>query len=216
MFEWLVTDPNLVYLLLVFGLWAAVTAAYIPGTGLIELVAIGALVAEFYILSTLPTNWLAVLLLVIGVLGFLLIPFVNQRWVRLAEAGLILQAVGGILLFNGGLHVSWLLIAVTVGAALVYHRFALMPLLERAWHQAAVLDDSGQLVGAIGRASKSFDLVGKLYVGTVHVNGEHWTATSTRPLEMGDSIVVVEREGLQLVVENVKHKHTPENHFEEV
>src|SRR5512145_1393339 len=87
MLEWLVAEPNIVYLILVFGLWVAVTAAYIPGTGILELLALGALVVEIVLLQSMPANWVAVLLLVVGVLCFLLIPFLNQRWVRAAQGG---------------------------------------------------------------------------------------------------------------------------------
>lgn len=209
MLEWLVVEPNIAYLILVCGLWVAVTAAYVPGTGILELVALGALVIEIVILSTLPTNWFAALMLVIGVLSFLLIPLINQRQARLAQGGLILQAVGGFFLFSH-VQVSWLLIALTVGISLLYHRLALMPLLNRTRQQAAVIDDNGQLPGMLGRTTKTFERVGRLYMGTVYVNGEQWTATSEKPLQAGDAVVVIERDGLQLSVEGAKHKRTVE------
>jgi membrane-bound serine protease (ClpP class) len=207
--EWLVVEPNIAYLILVCGLWVAVTAAYIPGTGILELVALGALVVEIIILSTMPTNWFAALLLVVGVLSFLLIPLINQRQARVAQGGLILQAIGGFFLFSHT-QVSWLLIALTIGISLLYHRLALMPLLAKSHHQAAVIDDNGQLLGMSGRTTKTFERVGRLYMGTVHVNGEQWSATSEKPLQTGDTIVVIERDGLQLSVEGVKHKRTVE------
>jgi len=207
--EQLVVEPNIAYLILVCGLWIAVTAAYIPGTGILELVALGALVVEIVILSTMPTNWFAVLLLVIGVLSFLLIPLINQRGARIAQAGLIAQAVGGFFLFSHT-QVSWLLIAMTIGVSLLYHRLALMPLLAKSHHQAAVIDDNGQLLGMSGRTSTTFERVGRLYMGTVRVNGEQWTAASEKPLQAGDTVVVIERDGLQLTVEGVKHKRIVE------
>lgn len=209
MLEWVIGEPNVVYLILVFGLWIAVTAAYVPGTGVLELVAVGALIGVIVILQAMPVNWLAMLLLVVGVLSFLLIPFLNQRWARVAELGLVPQVVGGLFLFDG-MQVSWLLIAVTVGISLLYHRFALMPLLAKARQQGMVIDDNGQLIGAVGRVAKPFERAGRNYIGTVNVNGEQWTAASAKPLESGDEIVVIERDGLQLAVEGLKHKHTLE------
>ena len=87
-------DINVVYLILVFGLWAAVTAAYIPGTGAPEALALIAVGGGILLLGSLPTNWPGVIVLFIGVLSFLLIPFLNNRWARLAEGGLILQVIG--------------------------------------------------------------------------------------------------------------------------
>lgn len=201
-----VMDPNVVYLMLLFGLWVAVTAAYIPGTGLIEVLAVIVLIFSLIVLSSLPTNWGAVVLLVLGVLSFLLVPFLNARFAILAQGGLILQAVGGAILFNG-LTVSWLLIAITIGIALLYHNFALLPLLRRNRQQKAVIDD-GQVVGMSGQVTKTFDASGNRYVGTVNVRSEQWTAYSNKPLATGDEIVVIERDGLQLLVEGQKHKHT--------
>jgi membrane-bound serine protease (ClpP class) len=202
------TDPNVVYLVLVVGLWVGVTAAYVPGTGLIEGMAAIALVVAIVIMASLPTNWWAVLILVLGVLSFLLVPFLNARLAILAQGGLILQAIGGVFLFNG-LPVSWLLIALTIGIALLYHNFGLLPLLHKAREQKALIDDNGQLVGAFGRVITVFTPTGASHVGTVNVRGEQWTAYSEKPLLAGDEIVVVERDGLQLFVEGLKHKQAP-------
>jgi membrane-bound serine protease (ClpP class) len=206
----LVVDANVIYLVLVFGLWAAVTASYIPGTGVAEVIALIALGISLVLLFGLPTNWTAVLLIAIGVLAFLLIPFVNARLARAAQAGLVLQVIGGLFLFTGEVRVSWLIIGLTVGASLLYHHYALMPLLRRARQSAAVRDDNAELIGADGRVVKPFMPVGKRYVGTVHVRGEQWTAAADHALDSGDEVVVLERDGLQLYVESLKHKHTPQ------
>ncbi|MBZ0286584.1 MAG: hypothetical protein K8I30_03150, partial [Anaerolineae bacterium] len=204
----LMTDPNFVYLVLLFGLRVAVTAAYVPGTGFIEALAVIVLIAALIVMASMPTNWGAVLLLVLGVLSFLLVPFLNSRLALLAQGGLILQAVGGAWLFNG-LSVSWLVIAITIGIALLYHNFALLPLLRRARDQKAVIDDNGQLVGMAGRVTTTFMPVGSSYTGAVNVRSEQWTALSDKPLLAGDEIVVIERDGLQLLVEGLKHKQAP-------
>jgi membrane-bound serine protease (ClpP class) len=211
--EVFLSDPNVVYLLLLFGLWVAVTAAYVPGTGIIEGLAVVAIIASLLILNALPTNWWAVLVLVVGVLSFLLIPFLNNRMATLAQGGLVFQAIGGALLFHG-LSVSWLLIALTIGIALLYHHYALLPILEKTRQQKAVIDDNGQLVGAPGRAMTPFNAVGEQYIGSVLVRSEQWSASSEHPLQTGDEVVVLEREGLQLYVEGLKHKHAPQKEEE--
>lgn len=208
-------DPNLVYLILLFGLWSAVTAVYIPGTGIPEVIALGALGGGIWMLAALPTNWLAVILLVMGVLSFLVVPFVDRRLAQLAVAGLVLQALGSVTLFNG-LSVSWLLIAVTVGASLAYHRLILLPLLEQSRTQPAVRDDDKELMGAVGRVVKASVPLGSNFVNTINVRGEQWTALSDNPLDTGDEVVVVERDGLQLIIEGIKHKQAPQKDMEEV
>lgn len=204
----LVSDPNVVYLVLLFGLWVAVTAAYIPGTGAIEVLALITLAVSLFILASLPTNWGAVLLMGLGVVSFLLVPFLSQRYAILAQGGLILQAIGGALMFNG-LSVSWLIIAITIVIALLYHNFFLLPILRHSSQQQALLDDDDQLVGMLGQVTSGFAPSGSRYIGTVNVRSEQWTAYSSKPLSAGDEIAVIERDGLQLLVEGLKHKQAP-------
>jgi membrane-bound serine protease (ClpP class) len=200
----LAIDPNVIYLFLILGLWLGVTATYMPGTGLLEVVSavivIGALVA----LGNMPTNWGAVIILIAGVLLFIVMPFVQQQLVPLAVGGLLLQAGGSLFMFNG-LSVSPALIGLIVVLSLAYHRYVLIPTLEKVRTQAPV-DDDAALLGASGKVVKALDPV-----GTVNVHGELWTATSDRPLPSGEEVIVVERDGLNIVVEGVKHKRAPLN-----
>lgn len=124
-----VIHPNLVYLALLFGLWTTVTAIYIPGTGIAEGVAFLLLGGALLMLVSMPTNWVAVILMVVGVSTFLVAPFIKPEWARYAEAGLILQALGGFFLFHG-MTVSPLLIGLTIAMALVYNRFVLLPVMK--------------------------------------------------------------------------------------
>jgi membrane-bound serine protease (ClpP class) len=207
-------DVNVVYMILIFGLWAAVTAAYIPGTGGPEVLALIGVAGGIILLTSLPTNWAGVIILFIGVMSFLLIPFLNNRWARLAEGGLILQIVGTLMMFNG-VQVSLLLLIVTVGLSVLYHHGVLLPFLEKNRKQVAVIDDSRHLIGQNGRVVKSSEKVGANYMATVNVRGEQWTALADHPLRTGDEIVVMEREGLQLQVEGVKHKQKTRKEEEE-
>jgi membrane-bound serine protease (ClpP class) len=215
-FTSVLSDPGLVYFVLVFGLWAAVMAVYVPGTGALEIAALILVGGALVLFTNLPVNWLGVLLVIVGLLSFHLTPLAYPRAGRIAEVGLLVQALGAFLLFNT-MPVAWWLILLTVGVAWVYHRYALMPLLKRMRQQSAVIDDNEQLVGAAGRVVKASQPVGKVHIGSVNVRGEHWTASSEHPLEVGDEVIVQDREGLQLLVEGVKHKHqTPEqSHLEE-
>ncbi|MBZ0278573.1 MAG: hypothetical protein K8I60_20665 [Anaerolineae bacterium] len=208
-------DPNVVYLILVFGLWAGVTAAYIPGTGVVELVSLATVVGSVFLLTGMPTNWVGVVILVLGVISFLMIPFLSARWARIAEGGLILQAAGSFMLFYKGQQVSWILIALMIVISIAYHRFVLLPLMMKAREHKAVVDDDRDLVGAGGRVVKNFVPIGSEFVGSVQVNGEQWSAISDHKLESGEEVVVIERNGLQLAVEGIKHKQTPQSSEEE-
>ncbi len=196
--------PDLIYLGLIVGLWLGVTAVYMPGTGIIEAIAMVLILGIFILLTRMATNWWAVLLLVVGVAGFLIVPFLSKKWAQYAEVGLVLQAAGGVFLFDN-LRVSWLVIVLTIGLAFLYHRFLLMPILIAHRDHKGLPGEDAQLVGAHGRVVKPIDPV-----GTVNVHSELWTARSDKPLQSGDEIIVVDRNGLELFVEKIKQKRTSE------
>jgi membrane-bound serine protease (ClpP class) len=195
----LIIDPNIIYLILLVGLWLGVTAAYTPGTGVLEAASIGVTLFSIWQLSLLPVNWWALIVLILGVVGFLVMPFINRRLLLLAMVGLVLQALGSFFLLDKT-PVSPLVIGVTILVALVYHQFALRPALERA-RALPVNDENEGLLGARGRV-----LTPLTPLGTVHVRGESWSARSERPADKGDDVIVVERDGLILTVEPVKYK----------
>ncbi len=203
-----IVDPNIVYLALIFGLWIGVTAVYMPGTGLLEFFSAASVIGVVLALGSMPTNWGAVVLVIVGALSFIVIPFIRQQLLVLALGGLIMQALGGLFMFHGTV-VSPVIIALIVVISLIYHRYILIPMLEKA-RMLPVNDESDGLIGARGRVVKALNPL-----GTVNVHGELWTASSEQPLEAGDEVIVVERDGLNILVEGIKHKRAPVNGHEE-
>jgi membrane-bound serine protease (ClpP class) len=196
-------DPNLAYFLLVFGLWVAATAAYIPGTGLIEVVAGIMLVVALGLLSALPTDLVGLLLLAIGVVGFAVIPFINRRPIGLVVVGIALQVIGSVTLFNDDILVSPVLMLVSLGLPMAYHTMLLMPMMERQFASPSTptMERDAGLVGMTGRVVQALEPV-----GAVHVDGETWTAEGRRKLPVGAPIIVIKREGLRLIVDLDKQK----------
>ncbi|MCS6871671.1 MAG: hypothetical protein NZ571_09455 [Anaerolineae bacterium] len=198
-----VIDPNLTYLLFVFGLWTSVFGLYIPGTGIVELLAGAAIVGALITLAANPaTNWLFVVLLGIGVLSYMLLPLYRREWARFALLGLVLQAVSGLFLFTDA-PVSPILIGVTVAISFGLYQFVLMPFHRKQTSEPTVGEDE-LLEGAHGYVVKPLDPI-----GTVNVNSELWTAYSNESLPSGTYVRVVSKEGLRLFVERAKPKHTP-------
>lgn len=206
--DWATVDPNIIYLLLVFGLWTSVTAIYIMGTGILEVMALVALAASVAALTQMPTNWLAVMILVIGVSAFIVTPFIKRQLAGLAVGGLILQGVGAFFLFRE-LSVSPLIIAMTLVIPYIYHQYALLPMLKSV-SQRPVVEREDSLIGMQGRVIKPLNPI-----GTVMVDNELWTASSSESLEPGELVIVTERKGLELKVEPFKAKRVLEDEFEE-
>lgn len=196
------TDPNVVYVALVVGLWVVVTAAHIPGTGVIEGLSLLALGGAALLLLNMPTNWIAAFLIFAGVVGFIIIPFLKRQYTTLSLGGLVLQAIGGYFLFFDR-TVSPVTIGITIAVSLVYHYFMLLPAMRQV---SDTPNKEETLIGATGRVVKALDPI-----GTVHVESELWTATSDQPLEAGEQVVVTGRDGLQIFVERSKRKRLPQN-----
>ncbi|MBK8135901.1 MAG: hypothetical protein IPK52_08685 [Chloroflexi bacterium] len=194
-------DPNVAYFLLIMGLWLGVTAAYLPGTGFVEIMSGTAMLTALVMLANLPTNLVALLILMIGVLGFAVVPFLTRRPWWLAIFGLGLQAAGSVLLYDRGITVSPVLIVVTLALPFVYHTFILTPMLRRQRDMDPAADRDAEIIGMRGRVLHTLNPI-----GIVLVNSEEWTAEAHRKLEPGLPIVVVGREGLKLIVELDKVK----------
>ena len=193
-------SPDLVYLLLVFGLWTGVTAAYVAGTGVLEFLSLGTIAVAILAMTQMDTNWFAVMAIVVGISAFIVTPFIEKRYTPYALVGLAIQAFASLFLF-GGEPVSLLIIAMTVVVPLIYYQFALIPLQERAREQPDATRDE-QMIGKRGVVMNTLDPM-----GTVNVDSELWTAISEdEHIEAGREIIVVDREGLKLIVEPIKRK----------
>lgn len=192
-------SANVVYLLLMAGLWVSATGTYIPGTGVAEAAGAALLIGTLYLLSTLAVNWLAVIALVVGAGVFFLLPLLKSEWEPFAIAGLALQAVASFALFATE-QVSPFLIGLAVLLAWLYHRGILRSILRQQRELSSTQKDEF-LVGERGRVMGAIE--GR---GTVQVHGELWTARSRTRLESGTEIVVTQQEGLELHVEKAKRE----------
>ena len=163
------TDPNVIYLLMMAGLWISATGTYIPGTGVAEITGAGLILGTLYLLSLLATNWIAVVALVAGASLFFLLPLFRSEWENLAIGGLAVQAVASFFLFAGA-SVSPLIIAVGVLLAWGYHRSILRSILRQRQELSSTQKDAF-MVGARGRVMADIE-----DRGTVQVRGELWTA----------------------------------------
>ena len=194
-------DPNLVYFLLMAGLWISATGTYIPGTGVAEVAGAALLIGTLYLLSTLAVNWLAAIALVVGACVFFLLPLLKSEWEPFAIAGLVLQALASFALFADA-QVSPFLIALAVLLAWAYHRGILRSILRQQRELSSTQKDEF-LVGERGRVMGAIE--GR---GTVQVGGELWTARSRSRLESGTEVVVTQQDGLELHVEKAKREET--------
>jgi membrane-bound serine protease (ClpP class) len=196
-----IIDPNLAYVLLVSGFVLAVLALFTPGTGLLEIGALFALVVAGFGIATLPTNWWALAILAVGVVLFLLALLRKPRWLFLLFSGLAF-VVGSIFLFRtdtGQLAVSPVLAIATSASAL-----GIMWIVGRRGMEAARMRPSIDLSRLIGKTGDAHTDI--FTEGSIHVGGEEWTARSEVFIPKGAKVRVTGREGLVLLVEALPTK----------
>ena len=197
-----IANPNVAFLLLIIGIVGVVAELYHPGAFAPGIVGTISLVLALVALGNLPTNWGAAALIGFSLVLFLLELHLTSHGI-LGAGAVIAFLLGGYLLFTPlapGRSVSepitvnpWLLL----GMGAMVSAFFLVAL--RAGLRARrlpTLDPLTRLPGALGIAASPI-----APSGTVRVLRETWSAVCQgEPIESGEEVEVVAREGLTLHV----------------
>lgn len=192
----LLLDPNVAYLILVVGFIFGVLALFTPGTGLLEVGALFAMVLAGYSIYNLPINAWALILLLVGVVPFLVAMRKFKHWVWLIPANISI-IVGSIFLFrleSGSPAIHPVLATLVSIIATVFLWFIGRKSIEALRSRPS--QDLTRLIGMIGEARTEIAMD-----GTVYINGEEWSARSDKKIKEGSKVKVIQREGLVLIVE---------------
>jgi len=194
-------NPNLVYLVLVFGFMLAILALVSPGTGALEAGAIVLIIAQGWQIAQMNFNWIALVVLIIGVFPLLWAMRKTQKWVYLVLS-LVALTAGSTFLF---VDESWrpvvhpalavLVNLMVVGFFWIIVRKGLEALESVPSHSLE------SLIESIGEAKS------RVYrEGSVQVGGELWSAVSEKPIPAGARVIIKKRNGFTLEVEEVPAK----------
>jgi membrane-bound serine protease (ClpP class) len=190
---------NLLYLVLVAGLWLAALAIVSPGTGTLEVLTFFTLIAAGFGMAYVEINWWAVVVLVFGAVFLILaLRFKHEEtWLSLSAVAF---CVGSVFLFRLEDGSAAVHPAVAVSASAVTMVFFWIALRNSiiAYKSSPVID-LAKLQGEIGEVRTVLDPVGSIYV-----SGELWTARAEAKLKVGTKVRVRDREGLILIVEAVE------------
>ncbi|MDD3748377.1 MAG: nodulation protein NfeD [Candidatus Bipolaricaulis anaerobius] len=188
-------DPNLVYILLLLGLYGLIYEFFTPGIG-IGLVGGGiSLFLAILGLQILPMSFVGIGLVLFGVLLMVLDAFTPTNGI-LTVGGVVSLLIGSFSLFElegTPLRLSWGTVAATVGTlTLVFLFIASKGLLAQRRRPRPLTT----MVGLTGIAKD--DLAPE---GWVLVKGEHWRARAEgHPIRKGDRVRVVDQERSRLIV----------------
>ena len=190
----LLSNPNVAYLILVAALWAAALAVVVPGTGVLEVAAIGLLGLSAVALVSARVNWWGAALIGLGVIAF--VPaLVRRGGLYLLLFSALALSAGSAFLFrraDGSGVNPFLAVGVTVITA-AYFWVAIRKSLEA--QRLRPRQDPDSLIGQIGETRTDLNPEGAIYLG-----GELWTTRAEEMLPSGTRVKIVGRQGLTLKV----------------
>lgn len=192
-------DPNIAFLLLIFGILGLYIEFNQPGFIVPGVIGGICLVLAMFALHLLPVNYAAVLLILLSVVLFILEAMYVSHGV-LAVGGVVAMVLGAVMLIESPpipemrVDIS-LALAVAIPFALITVLLLRLVLRSRQWRPA-----TGQegLLGVVGEVRQEIVDGGK---GLVMVSGELWRATADSKIGVSQQVRVVGMEGLLLKVE---------------
>jgi membrane-bound serine protease (ClpP class) len=191
-----ITDPNIAFILMLIGVYGLIFEFLNPGAVAPGLIGGISLLVALYALNLLPINYAGAALVLLGI-GLMVAEAHIGSFGVIGIAGIIAFVIGAIMMFPSGAPGFSLSLPVVAAATIMTAALFLLVLtmLLRSRRRPVVTGKEG-LLGAEGET-----VAWDGDEGRVLVNGEIWRARAQRPLEKGDRIRVIEREGLVLVVE---------------
>jgi len=200
----ILTNPNIVFLLLTIGVQAILIEISNPGGWIAGFIGAVSLALAAYGLGVLPVNWFGVIFLIIAFVLFILETQAPTHG-ALTAAGVVSLIVGALVLFNTPSVPNFMRISVPlvvgVSVAMGIMFFVILGFAIRA-QRSPVRTGRESLVGRTGTVRRELDLTGLVQVG-----GEQWTAVSVVDGEKIDRDVVVEVvqvDGLRLKVRKIE------------
>jgi membrane-bound serine protease (ClpP class) len=190
-------SPPVAYLLLAAGLVLLIFELFTGGVGIAGGVGALSLVLASYGLWVLPTNPVGLGLIILGVFGFAVDvqTGVPRLWTGI---GVVSFSVGSVVLFDHGIHLSWLTLGAGVIGVLLMVLGGLPATVRSRYSTPTIGRES--MIGEVGEAVAEVKPD-----GVVRVRGALWPAHTSRatPVAAGDPVRVVGIDGPLLQVEPI-------------
>jgi membrane-bound serine protease (ClpP class) len=190
----LLTDPSIIYLLLLAGVFGVAFELSHPGIFAPGVIGAICLLIGGYGLNLLPVDYAGLALALLGV-GLMIAEAFVPAFGAFVLGGATAFVIGSLMMFD--MPGAGLPLPIIAGATLASAGLfgAALTLLVRARRRqvvigtAAMIGLPGRIIGWTGSE------------GEVLVLGERWRARATQPLQPGQSVRVVDRDGLTLLVQ---------------
>jgi membrane-bound serine protease (ClpP class) len=202
-------NPNIAFLLVIFGFYGLLFELYTPGVGVSGVAGAVCLVLGLAGLAVLPVTYAGGALLLVG-LGLLVAEGFVVSYGALTAAGAACLFFGGLMLIDsppGFMRVS-LGVALPVAVATSLIAVFLVGSVVRAQRGAKARTGTEAMIGEVGTAATDFVAADDGFRGTIFVHGEHWAAHCDEPASSGSALEVASRHGLTLDVTSAKEAHS--------
>ena len=188
-----ITDPAIVYILILVGVYAVLFEFSNPGLVLPGVAGAICIVIALYGLQMMPVNYAGLLLIALGI-GFMVAEAFLPSYGSLGIGGLAAFVIGSVILIDvPGYRIPYALIG---GFAVATAAFLLVVTgVAVKARRRPVVSGREELLGASGRVLDDFQ--GE---GWAHLHGETWRVRSPEPMKKGDEVRVVAIDGLTLDV----------------
>jgi membrane-bound serine protease (ClpP class) len=196
----LLTDPNIAFLLLAIGVQAILIEISSPGGWVAGFIGVVCLTFAIYGMGVLPVNWFGFIFLIIAFVLFIL-DIKAPTHGALTTAGVASFIVGALVLFNSPGTPQFQRVSVPLvfgmGILLGLLFFGILLIALRVQHNP-IQTGAESMLGKIGSARTSIGDAGQVQLGS-----ELWSAEKSAESESigkGDLVEVVEVRGLRLIV----------------
>ncbi len=193
-----ITNPSVALILMMIGIYGLILEFSNPGMGAGGVLGGICLILALYALQLLPVNYAGVALILLGIAFMVAEAFLPSFGV-LGIGGVAAFVAGAVILIDTevpGFGIPLSLI-VPLGFASALLVFAIVAMALKARRQRLVGGDA-ELIGSL--APVTGISAQDPHSGWVHLQGENWQVRSATPLQVGQQVRVVAREGLQLNV----------------
>ena len=189
------TNPNLVLVLGMIGIYGIILEFYNPGSTVPGVVGVICLILAGYSLQLLPVNYAGLALLLFGIIlmvGEAMVPSFGIMGI----GGIVAFSIGGLMLFDSEIE-SFQVGLPTLGATAIVSALLIFATISIAvkMRKKAVTTGIDTIVGQSGQV-----LTNREGRDQVRVGAEIWTVRSEDELAEGDTVTVVAVDGLSLRV----------------
>lgn len=197
-----ITNPNVAYFLMIIGFYGILFELANPGSLYPGVIGAICLLLALFAFQVLSVNYAGLALILLG-LAFIVGEAFMPSFGMLGIGGIVAFVIGSIILMDGS-HQKVSLPAVG-GTATVVSGFMLWTVYRFfGLRRRPPVSGVEQMLGQQAVALNTFTEERGSYQGQVRLDGERWNAVSDQPVTAGDTLRVLEIEGLTARVSSAK------------